>query len=59
VGSRGYSGVIGGIYWVVRPPGFEPGIAGLEGLRHMIVSYPYHMNGIPFSYKPPSPTPCT
>jgi hypothetical protein len=31
--SRGYSGVIGGIYWVVRPPGFEPGIAGLGGRR--------------------------
>ncbi len=33
MGSRGYSGVIGGSGWVVRPPGFEPGIAGLEGRR--------------------------
>ena len=24
---------------VVRPPGFEPGIAGLEGLHQMSVSY--------------------
>ena len=31
--SRGGSGVIGGSDWVVRPPGFEPGIAGLEGRR--------------------------
>jgi hypothetical protein len=31
--AKGYSGVIGGIYWVVRPPGFEPGIAGLGGRR--------------------------
>jgi hypothetical protein len=53
--SRGYSGVIGGCDWVVRPPGFEPGIAGLEGLRHMIVSYSFHMNGFPLSYRIASP----
>ena len=31
--SRGGSGVIGGIYWVAGPPGFEPGAFGSGGRR--------------------------
>jgi hypothetical protein len=53
--SRGYSGVIGGIYWVVDRPGFEPGTSAVRGHKHMIVSYSSHMNGFPFSYRLASP----
>jgi hypothetical protein len=31
--ARGYSGVIGGIYRVAGPPGFEPGTFGSAGRR--------------------------